>query len=422
MKYKIKLKYGSSCFNFPLSKWKNTKVVIPKKHKTLGNFRKAILNAINHPIGTRPLKELLKGKNSIAIVIPDSTRKARCDEYLPVLIKEINKAGINNKNIKIIVANGTHTLKAKKINNKIIGNDIPKDIKIIDHDCDDDGNLVYIGETSRKNEVHINKAFWDADFKIITGVIGFHYFAGFNGGRKAILPGIAARKTIEFNHKLFLGQDRGFNKNVKIGKLKGNPLHEDMLEAAKLANVNFMLNFVFDEKIKLMGVFCGDLQKAHEAGAKFVDKNFRIMQKQLADVVVVSCGGHPKDINFVQTHKSIENASYILKEGGTMICLAECSDALGSPTLYDWFQYKDIDELEKKLRENYRMNGHTALSLLMKAEKFKIIFVTKMNKDIVRKMKMIPADSLDEALAKADIKKPDKIVVILEGSTTLVMI
>lgn len=209
---------------------------------------------------------------------------------------------------------------------------------------------------------------------------------------------------------------------MEIGKLKGNPIHEDMLEAAKLAKVDFLLNFIFDEKMNLMEVFSGDIEKAHIKGAGYISRKFSIKTKGRADIVVVSCGGHPKDVNFVQAHKALQNASYSVKKGGTIIFLAECSEGLGSETLYDWFKYKTIEELEKKLKKDYRMNGHTALSMLLKAMKYKIIFVTKMKKEIVNKMGAKKTNSLDEAIKIASIKNKDKIYIIPEGNTTFVKI
>ena len=188
MKKIINLKYGKKNIVFPYNKWKNVKVYLPKRKINNKHLKKEVLISLNNPIGKKPLKELLKGKRTVSIIIPDATRKARCDEYLPVLINEIKKAGISEKNIKIIVANGTHTLKGINVNRKIAGNEISKKIEIIDHNCDDKDSLVYIGRTSRGNKVYINKIFYEYDVKIATGVIGFHYFAGFNGGRKAILP------------------------------------------------------------------------------------------------------------------------------------------------------------------------------------------------------------------------------------------
>jgi nickel-dependent lactate racemase len=292
-----------------------------------------------------------------------------------------------------------------------------------DHDCDDPSQLVSIGRTSGGIDVRIDRTAAEADHLILTGVIGFHYFAGFGGGRKSVLPGIASRQACMASHFAVLnpGQGSGKNQYAITGNLDNNPVHQAMTEACALAEPDFILNTVLAPDKRIIAAFAGHWREAHEEGCRYYRQNFSHTLRKKADLVIVSCGGFPKDINLIQAHKSMEYAAQALKDGGVMILLAECRDGFGNSTFYSWFRHKRLDQFEAALRETYEINGQTAFSILQKALRFRIILVSEFPGQQVVEMGMQPAGALDEALQMAErLLPPDWTALVMpEGGSVL---
>jgi nickel-dependent lactate racemase len=263
----------------------------------------------------------------------------------------------------------------------------------------------------------------EADRLILTGTVGFHYFAGFGGGRKSILPGVASRAACMASHFAVLNPGSGTGKNDRAvtGNLEQNPVHQAMVEACAMVEPAFILNTVLAPDKRIIACFAGDWREAHAAGCRFYADNFAYPLPEPADLVVVSCGGFPKDINVIQSHKSMEYGSQALKPGGVMILLAECRDGYGNATFFDWFRFKDLAPFEERLRSHYEINGQTAYSLLAKAQKFRIILVSALPTEEVCTMGLTPAADLDEALALATKMLPADYTayVIPDGGTVL---
>ncbi len=256
-----------------------------------------------------------------------------------------------------------------------------------------------MGKTSGNIEVSINRRAVEADRLLLTGVIGFHYFAGFGGGRKALLPGIASRQACMASHFSVLNPRPGSGKNplATTGNLEGNPVHQAMAEACAMVVPDLILNTILSLEKRVIATYAGPWREAHERGCRYYRELFSYPITQKAELVVVSCGGFPKDINLIQAHKSMEYASRALREGCVMILLAECRDGFGHTTFFNWFRYRSLDLFEAALRERYEINGQTAYSLLQKAQCFKIILVSRLPDHQVEEMGMIPARSLEDA-------------------------
>ncbi len=222
------------------------------------------------------------------------------------------------------------------------------------------------------------------------------------------MPGVAAHSTILQNHKLTLTASGDLHPNCYDGSLDGNPVYEDIVEATKLLPPSLLFSTILDENGNIADAVCGDLVKAHRVGARKVHEMYQVPIRQKADLVVVSCGGYPKDINFIQAHKSIQHGFYAVKEGGVIICLAECRDGIGSETFLEWFRFEHEDEVKSNLLLHYTMNGHTALSLMKKLNKVRIILVSSLDKIVVERMGMIPVDSVHAAVEKARASLPDE--------------
>jgi len=358
----------------------------------------------------------------VVIVTSDITRYTGSEIYLPLLVERLNRAGVADSHITVVIALGIHRKQTEAEHKKILGR-LTGRVRVIDHDCDDSGKLVLLGVTGNGIEVEINRTVAEADHVILTGTIGFHYFAGFGGGRKSLLPGVASRKSCMASHFAVLnpGEGTGKNPHAATGILDANPVHQAMVDACAMLNPLFILNTVLSPDKRILAAFAGDWREAHAEGCSYYAKEFSFAISAKSDLVVVSCGGFPKDINLIQAHKSMEYAAQALRDGGVMILLAECRDGYGNGTFFNWFRFAGLDTFEVALRKHYEINGQTAYSLLQKALRFRIILVSQLPDEEVRTMRMTPAGNLYEALELAEELLPEEYsaYIIPEGGTVL---
>ena len=392
----MELKYGSTTFTIDLSLGHLAGVVAPPLIAVAESPEDIIEEALD---SCCDFLSNVKSGEKVVIVTSDITRYTGSEIYLPLLVGRLNRQGIADGDIEILIALGIHRKQTEAEHRKIVGALYGR-VRVLDHECDDPDSLIYIGTTSGGIKVSINRGAAEADHLILTGTIGFHYFAGFGGGRKSVLPGIASRQACMASHFAVLNVGEGTGKNplATTGNLVGNPVHNAMLEGCALAKPDFVLNTVLAADKRIIAVFAGDWRGAHEAGCRFYHDQFAYPLTEKADLVVASCGGFPKDINLIQAHKSMEYAAQTLKDGGVMILLAECRDGFGNGTFFNWFRHKRLDEFEAALRNKYEINGQTAYSLLQKAQRFRIILVSQFPAQQVEEMGMIPAQTLDEAM------------------------
>jgi lactate racemase len=415
----VNLKYGSTSFLLDLPVERLAGVIEPAVAPVSQSPEEIINGALD---ACQPTISTFKPGERVVIVTSDITRYSGSEIYLPLLVERLNHQGIPNHDIELLIALGIHRKQTEHEHEKILG-PLYKRINVIDHDCDNPAELTLIGKTSNGIEVSVNRRAIEAERLILTGVIGFHYFAGFGGGRKSVLPGIASRQACMASHFAVLNPQPGSGKNAlaTTGRLEGNPVHKAMLDACAMADPDFILNTVLSLDKRIMAAFAGQWREAHEEGCRFYGERFSFPLQEKADLVIVSCGGFPKDINLIQAHKSMEYASQALKDGGVMILLAECRDGFGNSTFFNWFRYKRLDEFEAGLREHYEINGQTAYSMLMKAQRFRIILVSDFTDQQVEAMGMIPAKSLNDALGKSErFLPPDwRALLMPEGGSVL---
>jgi len=413
------VKYGSTSFSLDLPAERLAGVILPALVQPDESPEQIITTALD---ACQPAISSFRPGEKVVIVTSDITRHTGSEVYLPLLVERLNRQGISNGDILILIALGIHRAQTPHEHEKILGTLYGR-IRVQDHDCDNSTELVSIGRTSNGIDVRINRTAVEADRLILTGVIGFHYFAGFGGGRKSVLPGIASRQACMASHFTVLNPGHGSGKNQRAvtGNLDSNPVHQAMTEACSLAAPDFILNTVLAPDKRIIAAFAGHWREAHEAGCRYYRERFAYPLRTKADLVIVSCGGFPKDINLIQAHKSMEYAAQALKDGGVMILLAECRDGFGNSTFFNWFRYKRLDQFEAALRETYEINGQTAYSTLQKAQRFRIILVSEFPGQQVREMGMLPAGSLDEALLMADGLLPPAwtALVMPEGGSVL---
>lgn len=386
---------------------------------------KAIKSALNNPVNSASLSRIVKPGERVVIVTSDITRYTASEIYLPILIEELNRVGVADNNIEIIIALGIHRKQTKEEHKAIVG-ELYGRIKVTDHECDDPQTLVDIGTTTSGLPVRMNKTVVSADRVIVTGTVGLHYFAGFGGGRKSLVPGVASRETCMATHFAIFNPPETGGKHPEAipANLAGNPVHETILEAAQMLQPDFMFNTVLSPDKKVVHAFAGELNTAHLAACQAARDLYTIDLTSAADLAVVSCGGHPKDINFIQSHKALDYGVRSLKQGGTIILLAACPDGFGNATFFDWFRYQDIKEFEAALREKYEINGQTAHATLEKAQCYRVILISNLSVQETKTMGMEKAETLDEALAMAYEKLPPnpQTVVIPDGGTILPVI
>ena len=367
----------------------------------------AALKALRDPIDSKPLADIVRPGDKIAIVVSDETRLCYTDQFLPVIIAELNANGIPDSDIDIVIATGTHRAQTPEEDILVLGEEMVKRFRIHQHDCRDKENLVYKGTTSRGNKVYINKIVANADKIIATGAVTLHPMAGFGGGRKAIVPGVAGLETINHNHVLALAEKPGdgCNPNVTTAKLEGNPFHEDLTECVEFLNPDFLVDVVLTSDGGLYEVVAGNWKTAFYKGCKDLLEISGIPITELADVVIASGGGYPKDINLYQGTKTHMNVEMAVKPGGIAIIMLECPDIKEPAVFTDWLIKSNLRKTEQEVRDNFYMAAFVAYKSRCIIEAHTVYLVTrKENFDFVRQTGQIPVETVAEAWKLAQEK------------------
>ncbi len=411
------LPYGKSeiCVRIPTRNFLGS--IEPAEKHGVSDARAEIERALRERMGSRTLSDIVKPEHKVAIVVDDTTRPAPSNLMVPPILDELNMAGVKEENIAVIFGCGTHKAVTREEAVRLLGEDVLNRVKVISHDCKAQ-DLVYLGKTKRHGtKVYLNRVFANADVKILTGDVCFHYYAGYGGGRKSVLPAVAGEEAIKHNHAMLL------HPQAKTGILEGNPIHEDMVEAAKLAKVDFILNVVINKEGEIVKAFAGDLEQAFYEGVKLVDEMYRVPVDRKADIVVVSPGGHPADVNLFQAYKGVDNALEVVKRGGVIILVAECPEGHGNQVFYDWMvKFKDLKAVEREIKRRFVLGGHKAYYLMKALRKVQIILVSSMPDYYaanVFKLKTARAvnDALNEAFSIAG--KKAKVWAMPYGNFTL---
>lgn len=387
------LGYGRGARSIHLASGVKCEKLAPHPHPTLSDPSDAVRIALRNPIGTPPLSDLVKPGERVAVVVNDITRLVHSEVFLPVLIDELNAAGVPDRDIFVVFALGIHRQQSPEERRRIVGEQVARRIALYDHDCYDRKNLVRIGRTSRGNDVWINRRVQEADRVILTGEIIYHLIAGYSGGRKSLVPGVAGAETTTFNHKFIL------DPRCRAGILEGNPAHEDLLEACRMFGPDFLLNVVLSPAGELVRVVAGHYEQAHRAGCETVDRMYQIPFDQAYDMVVASAGGFPFDIDLRQAHKGMENAARALRPGGVLVYFAECPDGTGHPAFDEWVEkFSSSAEMERELRSNFVVGGHKAYWVVQMGERMRILLVSGLPDTFVRRCHLHPTPDPQAAI------------------------
>ena len=416
----INLPFGTGKVEFRLPERIRACVLAPQHGEPLKCPSEEITSLLRN--SSRPsLESFCRGVKRALIVVSDRTRVTGVKVYLPLLTDFLLDCGLNEDGIEILVATGMHTPAGMQTLAEFLPAEVLGRFRVSEHDCNLQHAHCRAGRTTRGTEVYLNKKSLETELVIITGSIGLHYFAGYRGGRKSILPGIAAFETICSNHRLTIPGDKGFHPACRNGSLRGNPVHEDMVEALPMIPRSFLFNTITDVSGNIVNVFAGDSVEAHLRGCDWFRKEAEVVADEKADCVIVSCGGYPRDSTLIQAHKAMENVSPVLKEGGSMVVLAECKHGIGSNTFMSWFEGRSLPHVRQKLVSNYTLHGHTALSMMEKLSRFRMYLVSALKDDVVASTGLVPTTSAEKALEEISSKGGRELsaFVFPEGSETL---
>lgn len=398
---RVRFPYGMSYIEVELPQ--NTFLVLSRLPSGFSEeqAKDVINNAIRMPIESESLESLTRGCKNITILITDKTRPTPNKLILPILLRHLHNIGVKKEMIKIIIATGLHKPHTRSEILELVGREIADEYEIYSHNAEDKDNLVYLGTTTFNTKVYVNKDVVRSDLVIGVGLLEPHYFAGYSGGRKLILPGVSGAETIWHNHSFkMLSHPKAIS-----GVLEGNPVHEDMVEAAKMVrSYRFIVHVILDKEKRIVRAFSGDPYEAHRINAQWLSKYVVVPVPFEADVSIVSNAGYPLDRNLYQANKGIVTASRVTRRGGVIILLAECRDGVEHEHFRKLLSMsKNPEEILRYIERNEPLRDQDDAQLLAQVLlKNRVIVVTKWIKhSILEEMNLIPASTFEEALELA---------------------
>ncbi|MCL2146821.1 MAG: nickel-dependent lactate racemase [Synergistaceae bacterium] len=421
---KVSIPYGNSAISCEIPDYRLKGVLYSNAHGYKASAPEALLvrEALRAPVGSKPLRELASGSNRVVVITSDHTRPIPSHVTMPLLLEEI-RAGNKSADITILIATGMHRAMTQDEITARFGQEISSNENIVVHDCHDDANTVSLGTLPSGAELVINRLAVECDLLVAEGFIEPHLFAGFSGGGKAILPGIAGYKSVLANHCAeFIGHNLS-----RTGILKGNLIQRDMVYAAEAAKLGFILNVVLGADKEIIAAFAGDAEIAHRDGCGFTRKLATISPVP-ADIVITGNGGYPLDQNIYQSVKGMTGAEASILPGGVIIIAAECRDGHGADSFYNDFTNmrsaeEAMNEIESRKYNETQPDQWETQVLLRILLKHKVIMVASVAPEIIGHFRMIPAPSLDAALVKAEEllgKKDASVTVIPDGVSVII--
>ncbi|MEG6613136.1 nickel-dependent lactate racemase [Pseudoclostridium thermosuccinogenes] len=372
-----------------------------------------VKRALDNPIGTDRLSKIIKPGEKVAIITSDITRPMPSKIVLPLILEELREAGVKYEDITVVFALGSHRKHTEEEKKYLVGEEVYNKVQCVDSDPSD---FVHMGVTSRGTPVDIFSAVAKADRRICLGNIEFHYFAGYSGGAKAIMPGVSTRAAIQANHSAMVKNE------ARAGAMDDNPVRLDIEEVVQFVPIDFILNVVLDEKKNIIKAVAGHHVHAHREGCKFLDSLYKVEIPQKADIVITTPGGYPKDINLYQAQKALDNSKHAVRDGGIVILLASCTEGLGEEVFERWLLNADSpDSMISDIQKNFELGGHKAAAIALVQKKAKIYLVSDLEKDFVRKLFMEPFDDISEALESAfnELGQDAKVLLMPYGGSTL---
>ena len=383
----------------------------PVDHERRGEA--AVRYALAHPIGAPQLREIVRGGQKAAIVTSDISRPLPSGDVLPAVLDELYAGGVRAEDITVVLALGSHRRHTEEEKRHLVGERCWREVRCVDSDVDD---CIQLGTTAAGTPVDITRVVAQADVRICLGNIEFHYFAGYSGGAKAIMPGCSTPEAIQQNHRMMVSPD------ACAGKLQGNPVRADIEEAGAICGIDYIVNVVLDEHKKIVYAVAGDVTAAHRVGCAYLDKMYRKKLPQQADIVLVSQGGAPKDANLYQVQKALDNAKHAVRDGGTIILMGACPEGLGSKKFEQWLtEAPTAHSMVERIGQNFELGGHKAAAIGMVLDRAQIDLVSQMDDDFVRSIFLNPQPTAQAAYdAAVERYGPDASVIAMPyGGATL---
>ena len=415
----ISLPYGRGHLRAEIPERYLASVAVPRRMRPLANPEAGLDEALVAPVASPGLEELAQGKRRPIIVVSDSTRPTPSGLIVEAALRSLGRAGIPERSVRLLVATGLHRPSSEEELMERLGEGLPRRLEVFNHDALDDSSLVSLGHTSRGTPLWINKAVHESDLVIGDGYIEPHFFAGYTGGGKNILPGVSGFETIKANH----GAAMIDHPKARAGVLRGNPIYEDIVEAARMGGLDFSINVTLDPRKRISGVFAGGFEEAHMAGSRFLDRHVKV-ETPRADIVVTTNGGYPLDRDLYQAVKGMTVAEGVVREGGVAIVASECVDGVGHPKFRGLVERcRTPQEILDTVREPgfFEVDQWEAQVLARVLTRCEVICVTGIDSKVVRGMHMTPAGSIREALKlalKSSGRDPE-IVAVPGGPSTI---
>lgn len=428
------LPYGTTQLTFTLPDGLNVRVLAPRPAEGAADELAAVAQALESPVDGRPLTadrrvSSVSGRpSSVAIAINDKTRPVPHTYLLPPLLERLEGLGIAADAITLIIATGTHLPMPPEEFGSVIPAGILGRYPVICHDAEDAASLVYLGDTARGTPVWANRRYIEADLRIVVGDIEPHQFMGFSGGVKSAAIGLAGKRTVNANHAMMS------DPRAQIGRYEDNPCRQDVEEIGRMMGVHFALNAVLNEERQIVAAFAGDPVSVMRAGVPWVRQIFQVAVAEPFDLMIVSPGGHPKDINLYQAQKALGHATLVTRPGGAVIVAAACPEGAGSRSYEAWMAEPGMTSheavLERYRREGYRIGPHKAFQISRDASRVHLLFVTDMAPDRARHLLLNPAadrpgmDAQEQlaralALALADLPPDARVGVMSWANATI---
>lgn len=354
---------------------------------------------------TSLLESAVPSGNKLTLLVPDGTRPLPVSRLLR-LIRPL----LSDRNVTLFIAKGTHRAMTEEELSRHVGN-IPRGWTVLQNLCERENDYTRVGTTERGTPASFHRAVLSADALLAFTLVRPHYYAGYSGGRKIYLPGCASRETIQANHAFVLHEDPAGGKNMaaRLGNLRGNPVHEDMMDAMQLLPTPFTTIHAVMEGEKIIFMNAGRAEAYYES-IETLNECLRIPSEFLCDTIIVSAGGAPRDMNFVQSHKAVENVIQTLKPGGDLYLYAACPDGLGSEEMRHFLTLKTIEEITLALHEEFRIYGHTALCHLLKTQNFRIHLRTDLPSETMDLLQVIPWNG------RRISSDPGRVIAVPDGS------
>jgi lactate racemase len=413
----VSLKYGEEEVTLALTGAASVDFLREKPSPVIPDLQSAFLRAVTTDcVGSPPLSEIINPWDKVTVLVSDITRYwMRQDKICPLLADYLcNKIGVRKENIVFLVALGTHRPQTPEELEKLVSSQVYHHFVTLNHDCKA-ADLTTVGTTSRGTKVRVNPLVVGRKVILLCGTV-HHLMSGFGGGRKSILPGVSSQETISQNHihSLDPGAPRS-NPLIGMGILKGNPVHEDMVEAAQLVNPAFSINLVVNSRQELCTLYCGHWLHAWEESCRVAQELFGLPIAKKADVVIASCGGYPKDINLYQAVKTLLNASQALKDGGTLVFLAQCREGGGTPAFFDWIKPLREGRLDAELRAGFTISGYIFYAACEAIAKARVLMLTQLKPEVVAPMALEAFDDVLALSKKLDLRGKDVYVMPYGG-------